>query len=62
MIVHIEVVVIIVCYFEVACCPTQEWFSFKHEVLKNAMRFSLPYRDNSCRFISKIDTTYCHIH
>ena len=54
---RIEVVVIILYYFEVARYPTRECFSYKHEVLKNATIFSLPYRDNSCRFISKIQLT-----
>ena len=44
-------------YFEVARCPIWECFSYKHEVLKHATRFSLTYRDNSCRFISKIQLT-----
>ena len=51
MVVHIEVVVIILCYLEVACCPTQECpTSTKYF----KMRRDSPCHDNSCRFITKI--------
>ena len=50
-------VVINFCYFEVARCPTRKCFSYKHDILKIATSFSLPYLDNSCRFITKIQLT-----